>query len=215
LFLDEIGELPLDAQVMLLGVLQEREFERLGGNQVVKVDVRLIAATNRELSAEVEAGNFRSDLFYRLNVFPIRLPPLGERPDDIPLLVAHFVAKHGERLGRKITRIDQPAIPMLQGYHWPGNLRELENVIGRAVVLSGGSRLRIDSSLLSSAVPVQELNSQIYAHEREIIESALRSSHGRISGPQGAARRLGLAASTLDFRIKRLGIDKFRFRRAS
>jgi formate hydrogenlyase transcriptional activator len=212
LFLDEVGELPLEMQVMLLGVLQEREFDRLGGGETVKVDVRLIAATNRDLSAEVKGGSFRSDLFYRLNVFPIHLPPLRERPDDIPLLVAHFTSKHGERLRRKITRIERGVVKMLQRYQWPGNIRELENVIERAVIMSSNGRLRVDSSLLSSAVPVQELNTQLGAHEREVIESALRASRGRVSGPKGAARQLGLAASTLDFRIKKLGIDKLRFR---
>lgn len=212
LFLDEIGELPSEMQVMLLRVLQEREFERLGSGEAVKVNVRLIASTNRDLSAEVNAGAFRSDLFYRLNVFPIHLPPLRERSDDIPLLVAHFSSKHGERLGRQITRIERRVVKMLQSHHWPGNVRELENVIERAVIMSGGGRLRVESSLLPSAIPVQKLNMQLGAHEREVIESALRASHGRISGPKGAAKRLGLAASTLDFRIKKLEIDKFRFR---
>jgi transcriptional regulator with GAF, ATPase, and Fis domain len=212
LFLDEIGELPLEMQVMLLGVLQEREFDRLGGGETVKVDVRLIAATNRDLSAEVKGGAFRSDLFYRLNVFAIHLPPLRERPDDIPLLVVHFTSKHGDRLGRRITRIERGVLKMLQGYHWPGNVRELENVIERAVIMSSNGRLRVESSLLSSAVQVQELNIQLGAHEREVIESALRASRGRVSGPKGAEGRLGLAASTLDFRVKKLGIDKLRFR---
>ena len=212
LFLDEIGELPLAMQTMLLGVLQEREFERLGSSQVVKVNVRMIVATNRELSADVNSGRFRSDLFYRLNVFPIHVPPLRERLDDIPLLVARFASKHGERLGRPITRIERTAIRLLQNYHWPGNVRELENVIERAVVLSNRGRLHVEPSLLSSAIPVDELDPRMNTHERELIESALRVSRGRISGPKGAAMRLGLPASTLDFRIKKLGIDKFRFR---
>jgi formate hydrogenlyase transcriptional activator len=212
LFLDEIGELPLAMQTMLLGVLQEREFERLGSSQVVKVNVRMIAATNRELSADVNAGRFRSDLFYRLNVFPIHVPPLRERLDDIPLLVARFASKHGERLGRRIARIERSAIRLLQNYHWPGNVRELENVIERAVVLSNRGRLHVEPALLSSAIPADELDSRMNTHERELIESALRASRGRISGPKGAAMRLGLPASTLDFRIKKLGIDKFRFR---
>ena len=212
LFLDEIGELPLAMQTMLLGVLQEREFERLGSSQVVKVNVRMIVATNRELSADVNSGRFRSDLFYRLNVFPIHVPPLRERLDDIPLLVARFASKHGERLGRPITRIERTAIRILQNYHWPGNVRELGNVIERAVVLSNRGRLHVEPSLLSSAIPVDELDPRMNTHERELIESALRVSRGRISGPKGAAMRLGLPASTLDFRIKKLGIDKFRFR---
>jgi formate hydrogenlyase transcriptional activator len=212
LFLDEIGELPLAMQTMLLGVLQEREFERLGSSQVVKVNVRMIVATNRELSADVNSGRFRSDLFYRLNVFPIHVPPLRERLDDIPLLVARFASKHGEHLGRPITRIERTAIRLLQNYHWPGNVRELENVIERAVVLSNRGRLHVEPSVLSNAIPVDELDSRMNTQERELIESALRASRGRISGPKGAAMRLGLPASTLDFRIKKLGIDKFRFR---
>jgi formate hydrogenlyase transcriptional activator len=212
LFLDEIGELPLEMQVMLLGVLQEREFQRLGGSDVIKVNVRLVAATNRDLDAEVKNGSFRSDLFYRLNVFPIHLPPLRERLEDIPLLVAHLVSKHDERLRRQITRIDRQAVKTLQSYHWPGNVRELENVIERAIVMSSNGRLRIDSSLFTGGVPAQELHTQLSTQERELIESALRASRGRISGANGAARRLGLPASTLDFRLRKLGIDKYRFR---
>ena len=212
LFLDEIGELPPEMQVMLLRVLQEREFERLGGGETVRVDVRIVVATNRDLAEDVRVGRFRSDLYYRLNVFPIHLPPLRERAEDIPLLTSHFAAKHGERFGRAISRIDRRAMNLLASYHWPGNVRELENVIERAVILSRNGALRVERDALSSAVAGGDVNERIQAQERDVIESALRASRGRVSGPTGAAKALGLAPSTLEFRIKRLGIDKFRFR---
>jgi formate hydrogenlyase transcriptional activator len=212
LFLDEIGELPPEMQVMLLRVLQEREFERLGGGETVRVDVRIVAATNRDLAEDVRAGRFRSDLYYRLNVFPVHLPPLRERVEDIPLLTSHFAAKHGERFGRAISRIDRRAMNLLASYHWPGNVRELENVIERAVILSRNGTLRVERDILPSAVAAGSVNERLQTQEREAIESALRASRGRISGPTGAAKSLGLAPSTLEFRIKRLGIDKFRFR---
>jgi len=212
LFLDEIGELPPEMQVILLRVLQEREFERLGGGETVRVDVRIVVATNRDLAEDVRVGRFRSDLYYRLNVFPIHLPPLRERAEDIPLLTSHFAAKHGERFGRAISRIDRRAMNLLASYHWPGNVRELENVIERAVILSRNGALRVERDALSSAVAGGDVNERIQAQERDVIESALRASRGRVSGPTGAAKALGLAPSTLEFRIKRLGIDKFRFR---
>ena len=215
LFLDEIGELPAEMQVMLLRVLQQREFERLGGSQTVRVDVRLVAATNRDLRAEAQAGRFRSDLYYRLNVFPIRVPALRERPADIPLLVAHFAAKHGERFGRPIARIDRRSMAQLVGYAWPGNVRELENVVERAVILSRNGTLRVERDLLPGAAAGGGMVSHLEAEERQAIEAALRTSRGRISGANGAARRLGLPASTLEFRIRRLGIDKFRYRTAN
>jgi formate hydrogenlyase transcriptional activator len=199
-------------QVMLLRVLQEREFERLGGGETVRVDVRIVAATNRDLAEDVRSGRFRSDLYYRLNVFPVHLPPLRERVEDIPLLTSHFAAKHGERFGRAISRIDRRAMNLLASYHWPGNVRELENVIERAVILSRNGALRVERDILPSAVAAGSVNERLQTQEREVIESALRASHGRISGPTGAAKALGLAPSTLEFRIKRLGIDKFRFR---
>jgi len=214
IFLDEIGELPLPMQVTLLRVLQEREFERLGGTQTVRVDVRIIAATNRHLAADVEAGRFREDLYYRLNVFPVHVPPLRERPDDVPPLVAHFVASYAARLGRTLTRIDARALRTLSAYHWPGNIRELENVVERAVILSRGGTLRIDGDVMplagASAAP---LHDQVEASERTAIEAALTASRGRVSGPTGAAKRLGLPASTLEFRIRKLGIEKFRYRK--
>jgi formate hydrogenlyase transcriptional activator len=212
LFLDEIGELPPEMQVMLLRVLQEREFERLGGGETVRVNVRIVAATNRDLAEDARAGRFRSDLYYRLNVFPIHLPPLRERVEDIPLLTSHFAAKHGERFGREIGRIDRRAMNLLTSYHWPGNVRELENVIERAVILSRNGALRVERDALPNAAVAGNVDERLQTQEREAVESALRASRGRISGPNGAARTLGLAPSTLEFRIKRLGIDKFRFR---
>ncbi|MBO0724703.1 MAG: sigma 54-interacting transcriptional regulator [Blastocatellia bacterium] len=212
LFLDEIGELPSEMQVMLLRVLQEREFERLGGAETVRVDVRIVAATNRDLAEDARAGRFRSDLYYRLNVFPVHLPPLRERAEDIPLLTSHFVAKHGARFGRAISRIDRRTMSLLASYHWPGNVRELENVIERAVILSRNGALRVERDTLPSAVAAGNVDERLQSHEREALESALRASRGRVSGPNGAAKALGLAPSTLEFRIKRLGIDKFRFR---
>ncbi|HZS05295.1 MAG TPA: sigma 54-interacting transcriptional regulator [Blastocatellia bacterium] len=212
LFLDEIGELPMETQVMLLRVLQEREFERVGGSETVRVDVRVVTATNRDLAEEVRAGRFRRDLYYRLNVFPVRLPPLRERPEDVSLLAAHFVAKHGARFGRTITRIDRHTMNLLESHHWPGNVRELENVVERAVILARNGTLRVDREALPGTVVAGDMEAQLQTQEQEAIEAALRVSRGRIAGPKGAARRLGLAPSTLEFRIRRLGIDKFRFR---
>jgi len=212
LFLDEIGELSPEMQVMLLRVLQEREFERLGGGETVRVDVRIVAATNRDLAEDVRARRFRGDLYYRLNVFPVHLPPLRERVEDIPLLTSHFTAKHGERFGRAISRIDRRAMNLLASHHWPGNVRELENVIERAVILSRNGTLRVEQDVLPSATAAGDVNERFQIQEREAIESALRASRGRISGPAGAAKALGLPPSTLEFRIKRLSIDKFRFR---
>jgi formate hydrogenlyase transcriptional activator len=212
LFLDEIGELPSDMQVLLLRVLQERQFERLGGNQTVNVDVRVVAATNRDLGEEVRAGRFRSDLYYRLNVFPVHMPPLRERREDIPHLVAHFAAKHGERLGRVITRIDRRTMHLLESYDWPGNVRELENVVERAVITAKQGTLSIGKDALGASAPPGDIDGHLRSEEREAIEAALRTCGGRISGANGAAKKLGLAASTLEFRIKRLGIDKFKFK---
>src|SRR5262252_235497 len=213
LFLDEIGELPPELQVMLLRVLQEREFERLGGGDTIHVDVRIVAATNRDLMEDERAGRFRSDLYYRLNVFPLRLPPLRERPEDIPFLAAHFAAKHGERFGRAINRIDRRSMKLLEGATWPGNVRELENVIERAVILSRDGVLRVERDALPHANLTGNMDERLRAQERDAIETALRASRGRVSGPNGAARALGLAPSTLDLRIKNLGIDKFQYRR--
>src|SRR5580704_6677120 len=213
LFLDEIGELPQEMQVLLLRVLQEREFERLGGAHTVQVDVRLVAATNRDLAADVRAGKFRRDLYYRLNVFPVHVPPLRERTEDIPPLVAHFAEKYGERFGRKISRIDRKTLDVLQAHSWPGNVRELENTIERAVILSRNGTLSIDAGMLHGAAAETVGEDPASSEERSAIEAALKDSRGKVSGETGAAKRVGVPASTLEFRIKKLGIDKLRYRR--
>ena len=213
IFLDEIGELPLETQVTLLRVLQEREFERLGGTHAVRVDVRVVAATNRDLAAEVAAGRFRSDLYYRLNVFPVRVPALRDRPEDIPPLVAHFVQKYAARFGRSVSRVHERTLGALMTWDWPGNVRELENAIERAVIVARGDTLRIERDLMPSADPASSLSAQVGEVERTAIEAALTASRGRISGADGAAARLKLPASTLEFRIRKLGIDKLRFKR--
>jgi formate hydrogenlyase transcriptional activator len=203
LFLDEIGEMPRDAQVMLLRVLQERELERLGGTQTIRVDVRLIAATNRDVEHDVRCERFRRDLFYRLNVFPICVPPLREHPEDIPELLHHFVAKYSTRLGRTICQIEPDALHHLRACEWPGNVRELENIVERAVILSQDGVLRFNYDADESAIDPDE---------RAAIEDALCRCRGRVAGPKGAARMLGVPASTLEFRIRRVGIDKYRYR---
>jgi len=217
LFLDEIGELPAGLQVLLLRVLQEHEFERLGGSEPIHVDVRIVAATNSDLNEKVRAGQFRSDLYYRLNVFPLRVPPLRERHEDIPLLTAHFAEKHGKRFGRPISRIDRRTMKLLESNSWPGNVRELENVIERAIILSHDGTLRVERDALASDGVINNITGNmddtLKAQERETIEAALRASAGRISGSKGAARALGLPPSTLDLRIKRFGIDKFQYRK--
>jgi formate hydrogenlyase transcriptional activator len=212
LFLDEIGELSPEMQVLLLRVLQTREFHRLGGGAPVKVDVRIVAATNRSLADEVAAGRFRSDFFYRLNVFPVRVPALRERPEDIGVLTAHLAAKYAAQFGRTIARIDRRTLAMLESYEWPGNVRELENVIARAVIVSDGEVLQIPAHVFSGATPAGDIDRRLQKDERHAIEAALRASRGRVAGPEGAARRLGLPASTLESRIQRLGVDKHRYR---
>lgn len=213
LFLDEIGELPQEMQVLLLRVLQEREFERLGGTQTLQVDVRLVTATNRDLAEDVRAGRFRSDLYYRLNVFPVHVPALRERPEDIPPLAAHFAEKYGARFGRKISRIDGQTLDVLQSHSWPGNVRELENVVERAVISSRGGALHFDATMLSDRVAQDGAGRQGRPEEREAIETALMNSRGKVAGENGAAKKLGVPASTVEFRIKKLGIDKFRYRK--
>ncbi|HVH88911.1 MAG TPA: sigma 54-interacting transcriptional regulator [Terriglobales bacterium] len=213
LFLDEIGEMPLETQVMLLRVLQEREFERVGGNQTVQVDTRIVAATNRRLHEQVSEGKFRSDLYYRLNVFPIHVPSLQERSEDVPVLIGYFADKYAKRFGRKISRIDIATAELLQRQSWPGNVRELENLVERAVILSRDGVLRVDPALLPATNSDAGIDVRLRASERREIEAALQASHGKISGPHGAARRLGIPASTLEFRIRRLGLDKFQYRK--
>src|SRR5262249_38258411 len=179
------------------------EFERLGSTRTVRVDVRVVAATNRDLTQMVADGEFRSDLFYRLNVFPVLLPPLRERSEDIPLLVRHFAQQFAQRMGQRIESIPADVMDSLVRYPWPGNVREMQNVIERAVILSHHGRLQVDPQSLVGAEAPQKLSGQLDAREREAIESALRACRGRVSGPSGAARRLGLPHSTLEFRIKK------------
>ena len=212
LFLDEIGDLPMETQIALLRVLQEKEFERVGTNNPISVDVRLLAATNRDLSAAVAAGTFRQDLFYRLNVFPIVVPALRERADDIPLLVEYFVGRYAKAAGKKIRHVGKATLDQLQRYHWPGNIRELQNVVERAVVLSETDTFDVDESWLKGE-PVESAKkrglSALEDREVEMIAAALAETHGRISGPSGAAAKLGIARQTLESKIRRLGIDKY------
>ncbi len=209
IFLDEIGDLPLESQVKLLRVLQEGEFERVGGSPTIRVDVRVIAATNRDLEKDVHEGRFRPDLYYRLNVFPIRLPALRERPEDIPLLTTHFVMKYGAKLGKRIETIPQKAMHALLAYPWPGNVRELENVIERAVILTEGGRLELGEWLLKPAVISRgERLATLEELEREHILRTLELTGWRVSGEQGAAKLLGLRPTTLEARMKKLGVKR-------
>jgi formate hydrogenlyase transcriptional activator len=216
IFLDEVGDLPAETQIALLRVLQERELERVGGAQPVAIDVRVIAATNRDLEAVVEAGSFRSDLFYRLNVFPIRMPSLRERVEDIPLLVAYLAQRYASKMGKKISGIDKRTLELFQTYHWPGNVRELQNVLERAVILCEGATLAVDESWVVRASPRSAPGgiglASLADQEKEMIENALTQSRGQVSGPLGAAARLGIPRSTLESRIKSLNINKNRFR---
>jgi transcriptional regulator with GAF, ATPase, and Fis domain len=198
---------------LLLRVLQEREFERLGGTQTLQVDVRLVAATNRDLAEDVRSGRFRSDLYYRLNVFPVHVPPLRDRAEDIPPLVAHFAEKYGQKFGRKISRVERKTMDVLQAHRWPGNVRELENAVERAVILSRNGVLSIDAAMLPAAESETIARDPAETAERQAIESALSASRGKISGETGAAKKVGIPPSTLEFRIKKLGIDKLRYRR--
>jgi PAS domain S-box-containing protein len=215
IFLDEVGEVSPDTQVALLRVLQEREFERIGGRQPVHVDVRVIAATNRDLAAAVASGTFRQDLFYRLNVFPLEMPPLRERREDIPVLVEYFIDRYARKAGKTIRRVNKRTLDRLQSYPWPGNVRELQNVIERSVIVCDTDEFTVDESWLSTAPAVESphaLSSTLAGHEKAIIEDALRASGGRVFGPSGAAARLGIARSTLESKIRALGINKNRFR---
>jgi formate hydrogenlyase transcriptional activator len=215
IFLDEVGELLPEIQVALLRVLQEREFERVGGREPIRVNARVIAATNRDLNKAVADGSFREDLFYRLNVFPVEMPPLRERREDIPLLAQYFIDRFSRNAGKKFERVNKQTLQRLQSYPWPGNVRELRNVIERSVIVCGAEEFTVDDSWLS-AVPAVEnrfaLSSTIVEHEKTIIEQALRDCNGRVYGPSGAATRLGLPRSTLESKIRALRIDKSRFR---
>jgi len=217
ILLDEVGELPSETQIALLRVLQEGEIERMGSTTPIRVDVRVLAATNRDLKAAVARGSFRDDLYYRLNVFPVRLPPLRERLEDLPLLVEYLVQRYAAKIGKRLRRVSTPTLDLLRSYAWPGNVRELQNVIERAVILSDGETFSVDESWLAGeaqrpAVPAGALSSTIADREREMIEAALAQSAGRIAGPSGAAARLGIPRQTLDSKIAALGIDKIRFR---
>jgi formate hydrogenlyase transcriptional activator len=210
------------AQVSLLRVLQEREIERVGSNDPVSIDVRVLAATNRDLGAAIEDGSFRRDLFYRLNVFPIHMPSLRERRDDIPMLVEYLVERYAKRSGKHIRRTSKESLKLLQSYDWPGNIRELQNVIERAVILCDDETLAVDETWLPRVTnasrtgyrrgALAESDKEFAVREREVIEKALAESGGRISGPNGAALRLGIPRQTLDSKIAGLGIDKRRFR---
>jgi formate hydrogenlyase transcriptional activator len=214
IFLDEVGELAPDTQVALLRVLQEREFERVGGTHSIHVDVRVIAATNRDLEAAVENGRFRQDLFYRLNVFPLEMPPLRERREDIPVLVEYFIDRYAREAGKAFRRINKRTLERLQSYPWPGNVRELQNVIERSVTISDTDEFTVDESWLSArhALGSRFLSGTLAAQEKAIIEEALRASGGQVFGPAGAAARLGMPRSTLESRIRALKINKSRFR---
>jgi transcriptional regulator with GAF, ATPase, and Fis domain len=217
IFLDEIGEIPAETQIALLRVLQEREFERVGGTQSIPIDVRVLAATNRDLRAAVDAGTLRLDLFYRLNVFPIQMPSLRERPEDILLLAKYFIERYASKAGKKIKSIERKTLVWLQAYDWPGNIRELQNVVERAVILCDGEIFSIDESWLQpetrgTSKPPIALAATLVNQEREIIEAALEESRGRISGPSGAAGKLGMPRTTLESKIKSLRINKHQFK---
>jgi transcriptional regulator with GAF, ATPase, and Fis domain len=216
LFLDEIGDMPAETQVTLLRVLQEREFERVGGNRSIPVDVRVIAATNCDLSAVVGSGEFRRDLFYRLNVFPLHVPSLRDRREDILLLAKYFIERYAANAGKRIRSVDKRTAQLLEEYHWPGNIRELQNVIQRAVILCGTETLAVEEAWLSStSESLCEPQPRRSSWEREHIEAALAECRGRISGPNGAARKLGIRRTTLESRIKKLCINKYQYQFAA
>jgi formate hydrogenlyase transcriptional activator len=220
IFLDEIGEIPIETQVALLRVLQERQIERVGGSRSVPVDVRVIAATNRDLSTAISAGTFRSDLFYRLNVFPIQMPPLRQRKEDIPLLVAYFVKRFAEKMAKHISKIDTRTLQLCEAYSWPGNIRELQNIVERSVILCSGDTFSIDEAWLSiqdpaGPAPAAKMTRILQDQEKEIIESALAESRGKVAGAGGAAGKLGIPPSTLDSKIKQLRIEKDKFKTVS
>src|SRR3984885_2634162 len=216
IFLDEVGDLPAETQITLLRVLQERQFERVGGNRSLTSDVRVIAATNRDLSAALAAGAFRADLFYRLNVFPIEVPPLRKRKEDIPMLVEYFVKRYAEKIGKQICKIDNKTLELCQSYPWLGNIRELQNIVERSVILCSGNTFWIEKAWLASVQPPRlelagPLPDTLQNQERKMIETALAESKGKVAGPEGAAAKLGIPRSTLDTKIKQLRINKHRF----
>jgi len=215
IFLDEVGELPQETQIALLRVLQERTFERVGGSKLIPADVRVIAATNRDLDQAIAEGSFRSDLYYRLSVFPLHVPPLRERPEDIPLLVEYLTQRYAAKMGKKITSVSRRTIDLLTSYDWPGNVRELQNVIQRAVILCEGT-LSVDETWLAKRsigrVADARTLGRLSGHEEKgLIERALADSRGRVAGPDGAAAKLGIPRSTLESKIRSLHIDKHRF----
>jgi formate hydrogenlyase transcriptional activator len=218
IFLDEVGELPAETQIALLRVLQEREFERVGGTGSIQTDVRVIAATNRDLEAAIATGVFRRDLFYRLNVFPIEMPALRERREDIPLLVEYFIDRYARQAGKSFQTANKRSLDLLQSYPWPGNIRELQNVIERSVIVCETENFSVDESWLSrkpiASGPTSqlELSQKLADHEKEMIEAVLSESGGRVFGPSGAAARLGMPRSTLESKIRSLKINKNRFR---
>jgi len=218
IFLDEVGDLPAETQIALLRVLQEHEFERVGGTRSIRTDVRVIAATNRDLQAAIAAGTFRSDLLYRLNVFPIKIPPLRERREDIPLLFEYFIDRFARKAGKNIRAVDKTALDLFQSYPWPGNIRELQNVIERSVIVCETENFSVDESWLcrqpaatEPKIPL-ELSERLAAQEKVMIESALRETGGRVFGPSGAAAKLGMPRSTLESKIRSLKINKNLFK---
>jgi len=217
IFLDEIGELPAETQIALLRVLQERQFERVGGNRIISTDVRIVAATNRDLVAAIASGTFRADLFYRLNVFPIHVPPLRDRREDIPMLVEYFVKRYAETARKQISKIDKHTLKLCQSYDWPGNIRELQNIIERSVILCTGDTFWIDEAWLSSQNVSRRkssgaLTQNLQSYEKELVEAALAESNGKVAGPNGAAAKLGIPPSTLHLKIKQLKIEKHTLR---
>src|SRR5262249_17185257 len=217
IFLDEVGDLPAETQVALLRVLQEQEIERVGSIKPIPIDVRALAATNRDLEKAVADGAFRKDLFYRLNIFPLWIPSLHERAGDIPMLVEYFIERYAKKAGKKIKNISKKAYDLFQSYEWPGNIRELQNVVERAVILCDDETFCVDETWLKRenrppSAPTVLLEAALIGRERETIETALAEAHGRVGGPKGAAARLGIPRQTLESKIKMLGINKFRFK---
>jgi formate hydrogenlyase transcriptional activator len=217
IFLDEVGELPQETQIALLRVLQERTFERVGGTKLIPADVRVIAATNRDLDKAIGDGSFRSDLYYRLSVFPVHMPPLRDRAEDIPLLVEYLTERYAAKVGKKITSVSRRTMELLTAYGWPGNVRELQNVIQRAVILCDGDTLVVDETSLPArdarlTIGGRGLGRPKFSEEKEMIESALAGSKGRVAGRDGAAAKLGVPRSTLESRIRTLRINKNRFK---